>query len=126
MSSTQLSPERVTAVPTAATVDLKLEVIVIPVADVDRSKRFYEGLGWRVDADFSNGDDWRLVQLTPPGSACSVMLATSPSSRVVGLLQMARNWRPCSGMQTICLEKRPTSSRISAPWNSSTAAASGR
>src|SRR5262245_66482635 len=52
--------------------DLKLEVVVIPVADVDRSRRFYEGLGWRLDADFADGD-WRLVQMTPPGSACSVM-----------------------------------------------------
>jgi catechol 2,3-dioxygenase-like lactoylglutathione lyase family enzyme len=57
----------------AAVSDLKLEVVVIPVADVARSKRFYEGLGWRVDADFNNGGDWHLVQMTPPGSPCSVM-----------------------------------------------------
>ena len=49
------------ATPAAATVDLKLEVVVIPVADVERSKRFYEGLGWRVDGDFTNGPDWRAV-----------------------------------------------------------------
>jgi len=60
------------AVPVAAAVDLKLEVVVIPVADVDRSKRFYEGLGWRLDGDFRNGPDWRGVQMTPPGSACSI------------------------------------------------------
>ena len=53
-------------------VDLKLEVVVLPVSDVDRSKRFYEGLGWRVDADFSGPNNWRAVQLTPPGSPCSV------------------------------------------------------
>jgi catechol 2,3-dioxygenase-like lactoylglutathione lyase family enzyme len=58
--------------PTAATVDLKLEVVVIPVSDVDRSKRFYESLGWRVDGDFTNGPDWRAVQMTPPGSPCSI------------------------------------------------------
>ena len=57
----------------ATTVDQKLEVVVIPVADVERSKRFYGGLGWRLDADFSSGDDWHLVQMTPPGSPCSVM-----------------------------------------------------
>lgn len=55
-------------------VETKLEVVTIPVSDVDRAKTFYEGLGWRVDADFSKGDDWRVVQLTPPGSACSITL----------------------------------------------------
>ena len=57
MSSTQTINEHATHVPTAATVDLKLEVVVIPVSDVDRAKRFYEGLGWRLDADFTNGDE---------------------------------------------------------------------
>ena len=57
MSSPQMAKADVT--PAAATVDLKLEVVVIPVADVDRSKRFYESLGWRVDGDFTNGPDWR-------------------------------------------------------------------
>ena len=52
--------------------DLKLEVVVIPVSDVDRSKRFYEGLGWRLDADFSGPNNWRVVQFTPPGSPCSI------------------------------------------------------
>ena len=52
--------------------DMKLEVIVIPVSDVDRSKRFYTSLGWRLDADFPGADDFRVVQFTPPGSACSV------------------------------------------------------
>ena len=54
-------------------VDQKLEVVIIPVSDVDRSKRFYEGLGWRVDGDFV-GPDWRIVQLTPPGSSCSIQI----------------------------------------------------
>ena len=72
MSSTQTVNEHGTPVPTAAPVDLKLEVVPLPVADVDRAKRFYEGLGWRLDADFASGDEWRVVQLTPPGSPCSV------------------------------------------------------
>src|SRR5262249_15107035 len=55
-----------------AQVELKLEVVVLPVADVDRAKRFYEGLGWRLDADFTNGSNWRVVQFTPPGSPCSI------------------------------------------------------
>ena len=55
-----------------APVDLKLEVVVLPVSDVDRSKRFYEGLGWRLDADFPGPNNWRVVQMTPPGSPCSI------------------------------------------------------
>lgn len=55
-----------------ATVEASLEVIVVPVSDVDRSKRFYAALGWRLDADFSSEDGGRVVQFTPPGSACSV------------------------------------------------------
>ena len=57
-------------------VDLKLEVVVIPVADADRSKAFYAGLGWRLDADFSFDNGFRVVQLTPPGSPCSVQFGT--------------------------------------------------
>ncbi|MEY9626251.1 VOC family protein [Sinorhizobium fredii] len=56
----------------APTVDLKLEVVVIPVSDVDRAKHFYGGLGWRLDADFAVGDTFRVVQFTPPGSPASV------------------------------------------------------
>ena len=51
---------------------MKLEVIVIPVSDVDRAKRFYSDLGWRLDADFAAADDFRVIQFTPPGSGCSV------------------------------------------------------
>jgi catechol 2,3-dioxygenase-like lactoylglutathione lyase family enzyme len=72
MSTTQTINEFATHAPTAATVDLKLEVVVLPVSDVDRSKRFYEGLGWRLDGDFTNGDAFHAVQMTPPGSPCSI------------------------------------------------------
>jgi catechol 2,3-dioxygenase-like lactoylglutathione lyase family enzyme len=65
-------------------VDFKLEVVVIPVADVDRAKAFYKGLGWREDADLVTGDDFRVVQLTPPGSACSVIFGTGLTSAVPG------------------------------------------
>jgi catechol 2,3-dioxygenase-like lactoylglutathione lyase family enzyme len=61
----------------ARTVDMKLEVVVIPVADVDRAKRFYGDLGWRLDADFVVGDAF-LVQFTPPGSPCSIHFGTGP------------------------------------------------
>jgi catechol 2,3-dioxygenase-like lactoylglutathione lyase family enzyme len=63
--------------PKARTVDMKLEVIVIPVSDVDRAKRFYGNLGWRLDADFVSGDDFRVVQFTPPGSSCSIHFGTA-------------------------------------------------
>jgi catechol 2,3-dioxygenase-like lactoylglutathione lyase family enzyme len=54
------------------TIDMGLEVVTIPVSDVDRAKQFYESLGWRLDADFAVGDDVRLVQMTPPHSQCSI------------------------------------------------------
>jgi catechol 2,3-dioxygenase-like lactoylglutathione lyase family enzyme len=74
-----------------AQADLKLEVAVIPVSDVDRSKRFYESLGWRLDADFIRGDGSRAVQLTPPGSPCSIHLgAQSNLFLVVSDIDAAR------------------------------------
>ena len=77
MSSTQTGSEHATQISSAATGDLKLEVISIPVSDVDRAKGFYASLGWTVDADFMAGKDFRAVQLTPPGSPCSIHLATT-------------------------------------------------
>jgi catechol 2,3-dioxygenase-like lactoylglutathione lyase family enzyme len=68
----------------AATVDLRLEVVLLPVSDVDRAKSFYLGLGWRPDADIVRGDDFRVVQVTPPGSACSVIFGTGPTSAAPG------------------------------------------
>jgi catechol 2,3-dioxygenase-like lactoylglutathione lyase family enzyme len=65
--------------PTAAKVDLKLEVVVIPVSDVDRAKRFYQDLGWRLDADFVRPDGSRALQLTPPGSPTSIHLGLGPA-----------------------------------------------
>jgi catechol 2,3-dioxygenase-like lactoylglutathione lyase family enzyme len=75
MATGQTSNEGAMQVPGAGAVDTKLEVITVPVSDIDRAKRFYERLGWRLDADFS-GDGWRAVQLTPPGSPCSIHLGT--------------------------------------------------
>lgn len=65
-------------------VDLKLEVVVIPVSDVDRAKRFYGGLGWRLDADFVKGDEFRVVQFTPPGSSCSIHFGKGITSAAPG------------------------------------------
>jgi catechol 2,3-dioxygenase-like lactoylglutathione lyase family enzyme len=66
---------------------MKLEVAVLPVSDVDRAKRFYESLGWRLDADFVTGEDFRVVQLTPPGSECSIIFGDGVSSAEPGSVQ---------------------------------------
>lgn len=68
----------------SATVDMKLEAIVIPVADVDRAKQFYAGLGWRLDADFPFDNGFRVVQVTPPGSGCSIQFGTKITSAAPG------------------------------------------
>ena len=65
-------------------VDLKLEVVVIPVADADRSKEFYASLGWRLDADFSFDNGFRVVQFTPPGSSCSIQFGTKITAAAPG------------------------------------------
>lgn len=87
MASTQMINEHVTPVHKHAALDLKLEVVVIPVADVDRAKEFYDELGFRLDADFSAGDTWRLVQMTPPGSRCSIMFGKGFTTAVPGSVQ---------------------------------------
>src|SRR5690349_15086894 len=66
------------------TTDAKLEVIVIPVSDVDRAKTFYAALGWRLDADFADGQGFRIVQFTPPGSACSIQFGSKITSAPLG------------------------------------------
>src|SRR5215475_686744 len=67
-------------------VDMKLEIVVIPVSDVDRAKEFYAKLGWRLDADFA-GEDWRVIQFTPPGSACSVIFGRNVTAAAPGSAQ---------------------------------------
>lgn len=64
--------------------DYKLEVVVVPVADVDRAKNFYKALGWREDADYAAGADFRVMQLTPPGSSCSIIFGTGITSAAPG------------------------------------------
>lgn len=66
---------------------MKLEVVVLPVTDVDRAKQFYESIGWRLDADVPMGDDGRLVQMTPPGSPCSVQFGANLTSAAPGSAQ---------------------------------------
>ena len=64
--------------------DMKLEVVVVPVSDVDRAKDFYKGLGWREDADFATSGDFRVVQMTPPGSPASVIFGTGLTNAAPG------------------------------------------
>ena len=84
MSSTDVRNEISTEAPAPAVVDMNLEVIVIAVADVDRAKEFYGNLGWRLDADVTRGDNFRLVQFTPPGSGCSVQFGINLPSAAPG------------------------------------------
>jgi catechol 2,3-dioxygenase-like lactoylglutathione lyase family enzyme len=85
MSTTAIRSEDATTDARVGQVDLKLEVVTIPVSDVDRAKEFYGGLGWRLDADFSNGDE-RAVQFTPPGSQGSIHFG-KPSQGAPGSAQ---------------------------------------
>src|SRR5499427_4866941 len=87
MNSAQTSKDKSSKTPSTATVDFKLEVVVIPVADVDRAKRFYGSLGWRLDADFAFDNGFRVVQFTPPGSGCSIQFGTKITSSVPGSAQ---------------------------------------
>src|SRR5512132_2894560 len=87
MSTTQVRSETAIETPRARTADMKLEVVVIPVSDVDRAKRFYGSLGWRADADFAFDNGFRVVQFTPPGSACSVQFGAKMTSAAPGSAQ---------------------------------------
>ena len=86
MSSTQERNET-TIGASAGSTDMKLEIVVIPVADVDRAKRFYGNLGWRLDADFAAGDEYRVIQFTPPGSGCSVIFGRNVTAAPPGSAQ---------------------------------------
>jgi catechol 2,3-dioxygenase-like lactoylglutathione lyase family enzyme len=86
MSGTQMSKEPASPVTKPATSDLKLEVVILPVSDVDRTKAFYSGLGWRIDGDFVDGD-WRAMQMTPPGSPCSIIFGKGVTSAAPGSVQ---------------------------------------
>jgi catechol 2,3-dioxygenase-like lactoylglutathione lyase family enzyme len=72
MSSTDVSTESATTAPPPKPGEMKLEVVQVPVSDIDRAKAFYASLGWREDADFDISEDFRIVQFTPPGSGCSI------------------------------------------------------
>lgn len=84
MSSIDASTERAAPSAPVRPGEFKLEVVVVPVSDVDRARDFYAGLGWRLDADLAVADGYRVVQLTPPGSACSIIFGEGVTSAPPG------------------------------------------
>jgi catechol 2,3-dioxygenase-like lactoylglutathione lyase family enzyme len=95
MSTTQLGSDTATDAAGGTAVPMRLEVTVLPVSDVDRSKAFYEGLGWRLDADLPIADDYRVVQFTPPGSSASIQfgigMTTDAPGSAQGLMMAVQN-----------------------------------
>jgi catechol 2,3-dioxygenase-like lactoylglutathione lyase family enzyme len=87
MSTSEVCSNDATSKASPSRVDMKLEVVIIPVSDVDRAKEFYGRLGWRLDADFAAGDDWRGIQFTPPGSGCSVIFGKNVTAAPPGSAQ---------------------------------------
>ena len=87
MASTDASGSTSAQMSEAGTIDMKLEVVTVPVSDVDRAKRFYQSLGWRLDADIAVGDAFRVVQLTPTQSACSVAFGKGVTTGEPGSVQ---------------------------------------
>src|ERR1700739_2530902 len=83
----EVRTDAATSDPKVAQVDTKLEVIVIPVSDIDRAKEFYARLGWRLDADYDNGRDFPVIQFTPPGSGCSVIFGRNVTAAAPGSAQ---------------------------------------
>ncbi len=89
MGQTAISMQQQKYDAAAARIDLKLEVTLIPVSDVDRAKEFYTRLGWRLDSDDAMGNDFRIVQLTPPGSSCSITFGKGITAAAPGSLRGA-------------------------------------
>jgi catechol 2,3-dioxygenase-like lactoylglutathione lyase family enzyme len=87
MSTIPAPSSTATRAANAAAVDTKLEIVVIPISDVDRAKEFYATLGWRLDADYDNGNDFRVIQFTPPGSGCSVIFGRNVTAAAPGSAQ---------------------------------------
>jgi catechol 2,3-dioxygenase-like lactoylglutathione lyase family enzyme len=81
------SPETSTEIPEVGTIDMKLEVVTLPVSDVDRAKSFYQSLGWRFDIDLVVSDDFRVVQMTPPHSQCSIQFGKGRTTAEPGSAQ---------------------------------------
>ena len=106
-----------------ATVDTKLEMVIIPVADVDRAKAFYKGLGWRADADVAGKDDFRVVQFTPPGSGCSIGFGKNITSAAPGSAQGL--YLIVSDIEVACDELRGRGAQVSEVFHDAGSAHAG-
>src|SRR5271167_562178 len=84
MGSTAARANKASSDAVVATVDMKFEIVFIPVSDVDRAKEFYGKLGWRLDADYDSGKDFRVIQFTPPGSGCSIIFGKNVTAAAPG------------------------------------------
>src|SRR5580765_4619266 len=87
MSTTKVRNNDANEIASVTNVDMKFEIVVIPVSDVDRAKEFYGRLGWRLDADYDSGKDYRVIQFTPPGSGCSVIFGKNVTAAAPGSAQ---------------------------------------
>jgi catechol 2,3-dioxygenase-like lactoylglutathione lyase family enzyme len=87
MSNAEMLREPEVNTPRATGINMKLEVVVVPVSDVDRAKRFYRDLGFRLDLDYTDGDDFRMIQVTPRGSGCSVVFGKNVTAAAPGSAQ---------------------------------------
>jgi catechol 2,3-dioxygenase-like lactoylglutathione lyase family enzyme len=99
----------------ARTLDMKLEVIVIPVSNVDRAKQFYDGLGWRLDADFAFDDGFRVIQFTPPGSGASVIFGTNVTAAAPGSVRGL--YLIVTDIETACKDLRSRGVKVSGPFH---------
>ncbi len=87
MSTTKVRSNDANEIASVNNIDMKFEIVVIPVSDVDRAKEFYARLGWRLDADYDNGKDFRVIQFTPSGSGCSIIFGKNVTAAAPGSAQ---------------------------------------
>src|SRR5580698_45208 len=102
----------------AVIMDLKLEVLIIPVADADRAKKFYGSLGWRLDADFPFDNGFRVVQFTPPGSGCSIQFGANITSAAPGSAQSL--YLTVSSIEAACEELAARGVKVSEVFHAGT------
>lgn len=107
-----------TGSPPVAAGEMWLEVVVVPVSDVDRARDFYVGLGWRLDADLAVEDGYRVVQVTPPGSRCSVIFGEGVSGAAPGSVEGLQ--LSVADIEAACAELRTRGAEVSGPFHDRT------
>jgi catechol 2,3-dioxygenase-like lactoylglutathione lyase family enzyme len=123
MSTSAVHSNDATGDARVATVDTKLEMVIIPVSDVDRAKAFYERLGWRTDADIAGKDDFRVVQFTPPGSGCSIGFGKNITPAAPGSAQGL--YLIVSDIEVACDELRARGAQVSEVFHDAGSAHAG-